>query len=145
MAEYKGRDNNKTSDHWKTPAYIYDPLNAEFGFDFDPCPLNNDITKWDALNSDWDGKVIYCNPPYNKYDKPKFIKKCYEEWQKGKTVVMLIPSSTGTVTFHKYIYPHAEIRFAKGRIKFEGINSKGEFTSTGSGKHDSMIVIFRPQ
>ena len=28
------------SDSWATPPSLYDELNAEFNFDFDPCPLN---------------------------------------------------------------------------------------------------------
>ena len=30
----------KHSDNWATPSYVYDPLNREFNFDFDPCPYD---------------------------------------------------------------------------------------------------------
>lgn len=33
--------NLEHSNDWATPEYIYDPLNEEFKFDFDPCPLNS--------------------------------------------------------------------------------------------------------
>ena len=62
---------------------------------------------------------------------------------KGKTCVLLIPSATGTKQFHELMLPNAEIRFLKGRIAFEGYNTKGEFSTTNKGKHDSMLVIFR--
>lgn len=32
--------NIEHSDNWATPKDLYDKLNAEFAFDFDPCPLN---------------------------------------------------------------------------------------------------------
>lgn len=56
---------------------------------------------------------------------------------------MLLPVSTSTKIFHKIIYPNAEIRFLKGRVKFKGINTKGEYVSNKCGMHDSMIVIFK--
>ena len=28
------------SDNWETPRYLYDELNQEFNFNFDPCPLH---------------------------------------------------------------------------------------------------------
>ena len=139
MKEIKTRDGIKTSDHWETPEWLYNELDEEFGFDFDPCPLHADF---DGLEIEWGG-VNFVNPPYNRVDKPKFIQKAYEEWRKGKTVVMLLPSATGTKQFHEIILPHAEVRFIKGRVAFKGYNSKGEYTTKNKGKHDSMIVIFR--
>jgi hypothetical protein len=135
----KNRDGNLNSDHWETPEDFYKKLNDEFHFDFDPCPLN---ANFDGLTVDW-GQSNFVNPPYNRVDKPKFIKKAFEEYKKGKTCVLLIPSATGTKQFHELILPHAEIRFVKGRIAFKGFNTKGEYSTKNKGKHDSMIVIFK--
>lgn len=47
---------NRNLDHkddWKTPSYIYDPLHSEFNFDFDPCPYQHDLTKWNGLEIDF--------------------------------------------------------------------------------------------
>ena len=44
------------SDNWATPAYVYDVLNQEFNFNFDPCPLNHDTSKWDGLEVEWGGE-----------------------------------------------------------------------------------------
>lgn len=134
----KNRDGSAVNDHWATPSYIYDPLHKEFNFDFDPCPLNADF---DGLVIPW-GRSNFVNPPYNRFDKPKFIKKAYEEWKAGKTCVLLIPAATGTAQFHDLILPNAEIRFVRGRIAFKGYGQNG-YTETQKGKHDSMIVIFR--
>ena len=134
----KNRDGSQINDHWATPKWLYDKLNAEFNFDFDPCPLHADF---DGLMVEW-GKSNFVNPPYNRIDKPKFIQKAYDEWLKGKVCVLLIPAATGTKQFHDLILPHAEIRFLKGRIAFAGYNQKGEYTTKNKGKHDSMIVVF---
>ena len=135
----KNRDGLENSNNWETPEYLYNELNQEFAFDFDPCPLN---AKFDGLKCEW-GKSNFINPPYDRVNKPKFIQKAYEEWQKGKTCVLLIPSATGTKQFHELMLPNAEIRFLKGRIAFKGYNTKGEYSTKNKCKHYSMIVIFR--
>ena len=139
---------NRNLDHkddWKTPKDFYDKLNEEFHFDFDPCPLNiNKITNEnDGLLINW-GNRNNINPPYSRQLKEKFVLKAIEESKKGKLCVMLLPVSTSTKLFHDHILPNAyDIRFVKGRIKFLGINTKGEYVTNKAPMHDSMIVIFR--
>ena len=132
------RNNQPTHDNWKTPSYLYDELDREFHFNFDPCPLNADFN---GLEIEW-GTSNFINPPYNKIDKPRFIQKAWDEWQSGKTCVLLLPVATSTIIFHKLIYPYAEIRFLKGRVAFEGFNSNGKYVTKKKGKHDSMIVVY---
>jgi site-specific DNA-methyltransferase (adenine-specific) len=136
MKNRNGLDNN---DNWETPDWLYKQLDEEFHFDFDPCPLNSGF---DGLEIEW-GNVNFVNPPYNRTDKPKFIKKSFDEWRKGKTCVLLIPVSTSTKQFHELLLPNAEIRFLKGRIAFKGYNTKGIYSDRNKGMHDSMIVILR--
>ena len=135
-----GRDGNEASDHWATPKWLYNKLDNEFNFDFDPCPLNADFN---GLEIEW-GNSNFVNPPYNRKDKPLFIEKAFSEALFGKLSILLIPVSTSTKIFHDLILPFAEIKFLKGRVAFEGINTKREFVKNTKGKHDSMIVIFRP-
>lgn len=154
MSDRSGEPND---DHWQTPQWLYDQLNAEFSFDFDPCPIHADF---DGLVIEW-GQRNFINPPYNKMDKPRFIQKAYDEWCKGKTCVLLIPAATSTKQFHELLLPNAEIRFLMGRVTFvpaalprdasrkmiKEYNDKlteidGKKRST-VGKHDSMIVIFK--
>jgi site-specific DNA-methyltransferase (adenine-specific) len=135
----KNRDGSETIDDWQTPSWLYDQLNAEFNFDFDPCPNN---PTFDGLSVKW-GKSNFINPPYNRKDKPKFIQKAFDEWKKGNTCVLLIPAATGTKQFHNLIYPNAEIRFLKGRVAFVETGKPRNSKATKKGKHDSMIVIFR--
>ncbi len=132
------------SDNWATPKEFYDKLNDEFAFDFDPCPLNDgEITPdKDGLLIEW-GERNYINPPYSRALKEAFVLKAIEESKKGKVCVMLLPVSTSTKLFHEHIKPNAnEIRFVKGRIKFLGVNTKGEYVTDKAPMHDSMIVVF---
>jgi len=50
----------------KTPDDLYNILDNEFHFDFDPCPTFYGIVtaKFDGLSINWK-KSNYCNPPYN--------------------------------------------------------------------------------
>ena len=130
--------NLNNSDDWGTPKELYDLLNKEFNFDFDPCPLNADFN---GLHIDW-GKRNFINPPYSQKLKEAFIIKAYMESMQGNLCVMLLPVSTFTKIFHDFIYNHAEIRFIKGRIQFIGINTFGK-QADQNPMHDSMIVIFR--
>lgn len=130
--------NLEHKDDWATPKDFYEKLNNEFNFDFDPCPLHS---TFNGLDIEW-GKVNFINPPYSRKLKELFILKALEESKKGKKCVLLLPVSTSTKIFHEVIQPNAkEIRFIRGRIKFEGINSFGEKVSTKCGMHDSMLVI----
>lgn len=133
--------NLEHKDDWETPRDFYEKLDEEFHFDFDPCPLNHDMS-WDGLLIDW-GKSNFINPPYSRGLKEAFILKAVEESKKDKICVMLLPVSTSTNIFHEVILPNAkDIRFIKGRIKFRGINSKGDYVEDKTPMHDSMVVIF---
>lgn len=134
--------NLEHKDDWATPKEFYNVLNDEFNFTFDPCPFQHDITLWDGLEIEW-GERNYINPPYSRTLKESFVRKAINESRKGKLCVMLLPVSTSTKLFHEDILPNKkEIRFIKGRLKFIGINTKGELVSDKSGMHDSMLVIF---
>ena len=148
------------SDTWLTPKDFYEELNKRFRFDeFDPCPPDNDIELFDGLKVDWAG-ITFCNPPYSKTLKEKFIYKAYEESLKGKLIVLLLPVSTGTRIFHDLIQPKAKIEFIRGRMRFEGVDKDGNWVNPNcgsyrltnipenanqiirSGQNDSMLVIF---
>lgn len=136
--------NIEHSDNWATPKDLYDKLNAEFAFDFDQCPLNTgEITSdKDGLLIEW-GERNYINPPYSLKLKEAFTVKAVEQAKQGKLCVMLLPVSTSTKLFHDVIQPNAkEIRFLRGRVKFSGVNTKGEFVNDKPPMHDSMVIIF---
>ena len=135
--------NIDSGNNWATPRALYDELNAEFNFDFDPCPLNEGeiLPENDGLLIEW-GERNFINPPYSRKLKEAFVKRAVEYAAAGRLCVMLLPVSTSTVLFHEWIKPNAkEIRFLRGRVKFEGVNTFGERVTNKAGMHDSMIVV----
>jgi site-specific DNA-methyltransferase (adenine-specific) len=101
------------SDNWQTPRDLYLQLDNEFHFDDDPCPIGGT----DGLDREW-GQSVFLNPPYSA--PVPWVKKAYTESQKGKLVVGLLRGDTSTRWFHDWVLPYAEVRFIKGRIKFNG-------------------------
>ena len=115
---------------WKTPRALYQALDAEFCFDYDPCPTKPKIN---GLESEW-GTINFVNPPYGG-EITKWIQKGYQENLKGKTVVFLVPSRTDTRWWHDFIMKADEIRFIKGRLKFDDQKNSAPFPSA--------IVVFK--
>ena len=119
------------TDRWATPKELYAKLDAEFGFNFDPCPLDGKVDGRSPLFCSWIGKRVFCNPPYGP-EIPKFLERGFE----AEIAVFLIPARTDTRWFHDIVLPKAsEIRFLRGRLKF------GD--SKNSAPFPSMLVIFR--
>lgn len=117
---------------WPTPRALYEQLDAEFHFDFDPCPLGGEQDGTASLFCSWRGRRVFCNPPYGPGLRA-FLERAHE----AELAVFLIPARTDTRWFHEICLPQAsEIRFVKGRLKF------GD--ATNSAPFPSMIVIFRP-
>lgn len=115
---------------WKTPQAFYKGLDAEFHFDFDPCPPS---PKFDGLISKW-GLRNFINPPFKNISQ--WVEKAYYEWFfHGKISVLLIPSRTDTRWWHNYVMKSSEIRFIKGRLKYEGAKFNAPFPS--------CVVIFK--
>ena len=124
----------------RTPLKVFKELNKEFDFELDPCTSsekeNNLGTpfyftkKQDGLNQDWSKfKSIFINPPWAKLLNLKWINKAFSELEKSDdmTIVFLVPSKTET-RWYQTLYKSKflkELRFHKGRIKFEG--HKGGF------------------
>lgn len=132
---------SSNTDEWATPKIFFEELNKEFNFTLDPCATNENhkcnkyFTKEDnGLLKSWSGEKVFCNPPYGKVIS-KWVEKAYEENKKGTFIVMLLPSRTDTKWFHNYIYNKHEIRFIKGRLKFNDGKQSAPFPS--------MIVIMR--
>lgn len=118
-------------DDWATPQPFFDRLEKEFAFTLDPC-CSTATAKCvrfytiddDGLSKSWDGRAIGA-----------WVAKAATE--EAQVVVCLLPARTDTRWFHDYIYgnPRAEIRFLKGRLRFDGHKASAPFPS--------MIVVFR--
>ena len=112
---------------WPTPKDFYARLDAEFHFNFDPCPLGGNVDGRDRLFNSWMGKRVFCNPPYG----PE-IRKFLELWSDAELAVYLIPARVDTRWFHEIVLPQAkEIRFVKGRLRFGDGKYRAPFPSRG--------------
>jgi hypothetical protein len=119
----------------KTPINLFNSLNEEFNFDYDPCPLNPNYDI-DGLKVDW-GRRVFVNPPYGRAIR-FWLEKALEEIEKGHSelIVFLLPAYTDVKWFHEVVLLKAsEYRFLKGRLKFGVHNNSAPFAS--------MIVIFK--
>ncbi|MDR1885006.1 MAG: phage N-6-adenine-methyltransferase, partial [Synergistaceae bacterium] len=103
--------------YWLTPPDVYAALDAEFCFDFDPCPhprpggFNGLAVPWGASN--------YVNPPFCRKDAPEggpsaFARKAIAERALGRTSVIIlpVPNSIGLL-----LEAGAEIRYG-GQIRW---------------------------
>lgn len=121
--------------------------NREKEFDMDVCCSHYNIPaklhlldgEYDGLKEEW-SNLNWCNPPYDECDK--WVKKAYEEQQKGGATVMLIPVRTETKYWHDYILfnPDVEIHWLRkgyGFINPETNNSMGVF------KNALALVYFK--
>ena len=136
------------SNEWETPRCLFNELDKEFNFTLDPCcDHNNDkcekhYTKKDnGLIQDWSNEVVFMNPPYGR-EIGVWIEKAYKESLKGAVVVYLIPARTDTRYWHDYIFPNAEIRFLKGRVKFLNNGEETYYIEQLGlfGEEDSQVV-----
>ena len=124
---------------WETPIELFLRLDAEFHFTLDVCalPETAKCARYfspadDGLSQAWEG-VCWMNPPYGRAIVD-WMRKAFEESQRGCTVVCLVPARTDTEWWHQYAM-RGEIRYLRGRVRF------GEATSCGP--FPSAIVIFR--
>ena len=130
---------------WCTPKTFFEELNSEFHFVLDAAATKETAKcslcftqKEDGLTQNWDvGGTVFCNPPYGR-EIGKWVRKAYTEALKGVKSVLLIPARTDTSYFHDYIYGKAEIRFLRGRLRFEDENG----TASNPAPFPSMIVVF---
>ena len=117
---------------WATPKAVYDELDREFRFNDDPCPLYG-VFGEDGLNRPW-GTSTFVNPPYGR-EIGRWTEKARHEADLGKTVVLLVPSRTDTIWWHRDVMRADEIRFVKGRLKFGDAKNSAPFPSA--------VVVFR--
>ena len=127
---------SQATDSWYTPIALLEELKKEYGpFDSDPA-LQTKKIDWqtDGLNVEW-GARTFCNPPYS--DLERWCSKACREFEKGKFIILLIPSRTDTYAWHNYCMKAQEIQFFRGRIMFDGAKAGAPFPS--------CLVIFDPK
>jgi site-specific DNA-methyltransferase (adenine-specific) len=137
---------------WATPQDVFDKLNEEFNFTLDSCCTEKTAKckkfftpEIDGLKQSWEGERCFVNPPFGR-EQSSWIKKGFEESRKPNTlVVFLIPARTDTRAFHKYLYPYAELRFIKGRLKFVNPSSNTPKEKWTAAPFPSMVCILKQE
>lgn len=131
--------------YWITPNIVYDPLNDEFHFDFDPCPYPRP-DDFDGLKVEW-GKSNYVNPPFGgveyidengktkKRGATAWARKCIEEFKKGKRVVMVYPIDKWVLML---LDAGAKVRNL-GDVKWEAIEDRN--AHKGTGRHIACFIL----
>lgn len=134
-------DKGKPTQRWGTPDSVYLPLHAEFNFILDVAADNQNhktpayyTPTNDGLRQPWFG-TCWCNPPYGK-DIGRWVAKAWASSRSGATVVCLLPSRTDTSWWHEYVMRASEVRYLRGRLRFQGGTHRAPF--------GSVVVVFRP-
>jgi phage N-6-adenine-methyltransferase len=130
----------KRQGDYSTPQDLFEHYDRRYHFSLDVCATAANAKcpsyftpEQDGLLQPWSG-TCWMNPPYHQTEIPKWIRKAYEEAQRGAVVVALLPARTGSKWFHEIVLPHAAVTFLLGRIKFAGL--------TTNAREDSMIAVF---
>jgi hypothetical protein len=126
--------------YWLTPPVLHRELQAEFNFDFDPCP-HPKPDNFDGLTCEW-GKSSYVNPPFGsilhngkKKGPTAWARKAIDEHKKGKRVVFVYPIDKWVLMLLK---AGAEVRNL-GDVKWHAIEDGSE--GKGTGRHIACFIL----
>lgn len=130
--------------YWLTPPELYAALNAEFHFDWDPCPYPLPPGR-DGLTEEW-GKASYVNPPFGsivhngkKKGPTAWARKAIEEHRKGKTVVFVFPVDKWILMLLTEILgANAEVRNL-GDVKW--LATEDRSVGKGTGRHIAAFIL----
>lgn len=126
--------------YWLTPPALKAALQAEFNFDFDPCPFPKP-DDFCGLSVEW-GQSSYVNPPFGsvlvngkKKGPTAWARKCIAENQKGKRVVMVFPIDKWVLML---LGAGAQVRNL-GDVKW--CATEDGSTGGGTGRHIAMFIL----
>lgn len=130
--------------YWLTPPDLYARLDAEFRFDFDPCPFPLP-EGFDGLTCEW-GCSNYVNPPFGsilhqgrKKGPTAWVRKAIEESRKGKTVVLVYPVYKWVLMLLREILgDHAEVRNL-GDVRWLATEDRSQ--GKGTGRHIACFIL----
>ena len=126
--------------YWITPPSVYDALNAQYSFDFDPAPYPKP-DNFDGLTCEW-GKSNYVNPPFGsiihegkKKGMTAWVRKAITEQEKGKRVVMVFPLDKWILMLVKAGAKITNLGDVKWLATEDGSQGKG------TGRHIACFVL----
>jgi DNA N-6-adenine-methyltransferase (Dam) len=120
--------------YWLTPPDLYNELNEEFHFDFDPCPYP---MPWDfdGLREEW-GQSNYVNPPFK--GPTAWVRKAIAEHHKGKRVVFVFPVDKWVLMLLEAGAQVRNLKDVKWCATEDGLPGKG------TGRHIAMFILEPP-
>lgn len=131
---YQGGNGSDGKHYWLTPPKLMADLQAEFAFDFDPCPFPKP-EEFDGLKAIW-GQSNYVNPPFN--GPTAWVKKAIKENRKGKRVVFVFPIDKWIFMF---LEAGAKVR-NMGDIKWHATEDGSQ--GPGTGRHVAAFILEPP-
>ena len=130
--------------YWLTPPDVFEALDSEFQFDFDPCPYPKPLD-FDGLLDEW-GSSSYVNPPFGsilhegkKKGPTAWARKAIAEHEKGKKVVLVYPIDKWIL---KLVAAGAEIRNL-GDIRW--LATEDRKPGNGTGRHIAAFILGHDQ
>jgi hypothetical protein len=126
--------------YWLTPPELLAELDAEFAFDFDPCP-HPKPDDFDGLTAEW-GESNYVNPPFGtimhhgrKKGPTAWARKAIIEHAKGKRVVLLYPIDKWVLML---LAAGAQVRNLRD-VRWHAIEDGS--AGPGTGRHIACFVL----
>lgn len=126
--------------YWLTPPALLAALDAEFSFDFDPCPFPLP-DGFDGLTCDW-GRSSYVNPPFGsiihqgrKKGPTAWVRKALAEQAKGNRVVLVYPVDKWVLMLLK---AEAQVRNL-GDVRW--LATEDGSAGKGTGRHIACFIL----
>lgn len=126
--------------YWLTPPELYAELDAQFSFDFDPCPFPKP-EEFDGLTTEWGGSN-YVNPPFGsimhegkKKGPTAWARKAILESAKGKRVVLVYPIDKWVLMLLEAGASVRNLGDVRWRATEDGSQGKG------TGRHIACFVL----
>lgn len=136
--------------YWVTPPAMMAALQAEFHFDFDPCPHPRP-EGFDGLTAPW-GKSNWLNPPFTgdakmpgkrKIGPMAWARRALSERDKGNLCVIILPIyQVRAITF--LINRDAEVRCIKGPA-WLALEDGEENPEPADSRQPCLLMILRPR
>lgn len=155
--------------YWLTPPDLYAQLDAEFHFDFDPCPFPRP-PGFDGLKCEW-GKSNYVNPPFGsilefkgddcdhgtdpeskksrtcihcgevgkKLGPTAWMRKAIAESNKGKLVVLVFPVDKWVLLMLKAILGEHGEVRNLGDVRW--LATEDNSRGKGTGRHIACFIL----
>ena len=126
--------------YWLTPPDLYERLDSEFRFTFDPCPYPLP-QGFDGLTCSW-GQSNYVNPPFGsiihegrKKGPTAWARKAIKEHDDGKSVVLVYPIDKWILML---LAAGAEVRNL-GDVRW--LSTEDRTPGKGTGRHIAAFIL----